>query len=74
MENSGVPVAVHKLYRVPPHHLHSNYGKNSYSYSLVILQNTENLSMRKTASKNISSPRKPPQYMSQNLITLGEPF
>ena len=38
----------------------------------MILQNTEKLSMRKTASKNISSPLKPPQYMSQNLIILGE--
>ena len=51
MENPGIPVAVHKLYRVPLHHLHSNYGKNSYSYSLIILQNTEKLSMRKNMHK-----------------------
>ena len=30
--------------------------------------------MRKTASKNVSSPHKLSQYMSQKLIILGDPL
>ena len=41
---------------------------------MIILQNTEKISKRKTASKNISYTYKLSQYMSQKLLILGDPL
>ena len=41
---------------------------------MIILQNTEKITKRKNASKNVSSPHKLSSYMSQKLLILGDPL